>query len=67
MTGPALPQSEVTPQRMRHDQNVGEQDRGIKAEAADRLQRHLYRETPAVAEVEEASCLGARLARYSGR
>jgi hypothetical protein len=31
------------PERMRHDQNIGKQDRGVETEAADRLQRNLGR------------------------
>ena len=30
--------------RIRHDQDVGEQDRGVEPEASHRLQRHLGRE-----------------------
>ena len=34
-------------ERVRHDQNVGEQDRGIEAEAADRLERDFRRQARA--------------------
>ena len=46
---------------MRDDQDVGEQDRGVEAEAADRLQRHLLGEPRSVAEVEERARLFAGL------
>ncbi len=53
-------------ERVRHHQNVGEQDCGIEAEAADRLQRRLGGEFGREAEVEEAPGAFAQ-ARYSGR
>ena len=43
----------VAAERMRHHQDVGEQDRGIEAEAADRLQRDLGGELRREAEIEE--------------
>ena len=51
---------------MRDDEDVGEQDRGVEAEAADRLQRHLGGKLRRVAEVEEGAGLRA-VSRYSGR
>ena len=42
-------------ERMRHHQDVGEQDRGVEAEAADRLQRDFGGELRREAEVEECS------------
>jgi hypothetical protein len=41
-------------ERVRHDQNVGEQDRGIEAEAPDRLERDFRRKLGREAQIEEA-------------
>src|SRR5690606_26300299 len=57
----ALLEGEGTAEGMRHDQNVGKQDRRVEAEAADGLQRHLDGEIRIVAEVEKASGAGAEL------
>ena len=46
-------------ERVGHHQNVGEQDRGVEAEAADRLQRRLGGEGGRVAEVDEGARRGA--------
>ena len=62
ISGPrAFLETEVAAERMRHDKDVGEQDRGIEAETADRLQRHLDGEVGIVAEVEETSGALSRL------
>ena len=42
---------------MRHHENIGKDDGGVEAEAADRLQRHLGREFGIVDEVEKPACL----------
>ena len=42
-------------QRMRHHQDVGEQDRRVQPVAADRLQRHFGGQSGVVAEVQEAA------------
>ena len=39
------------------DQDIGEHDRGVEPEAADRLQRHLVGKTRRVAEIEERARL----------
>ena len=44
---------EVRAQRLRQQQNVGEQNRGIKSIAADRLQRDLGRQFGIVTERQE--------------
>ena len=49
-------------ERVRNHQDVGEDDRGIELEAADRLQRHLGRVVRRETEIEEAAGLGAQLA-----
>jgi hypothetical protein len=54
--------AEIAPERVRHDEDVGKQDRRIEAEAADRLQGDLDGEVGIVAEVEEASGAFTRLA-----
>ena len=41
--------------RMRHDQNVGKQDRGVEAETVDRLQRRLRGELGREAQIQETS------------
>ena len=41
-------------ERVRHDQNIGEQDRGIEAEAADRLQRDFRCKLGREAQIEKA-------------
>ena len=56
----ALDEPDLPAERIRHDQDVGEQDRRIEAEAADRLQRHLGGELGIVAEVEERPAFGPR-------
>jgi hypothetical protein len=48
---------EILPQRHRHDQNVGEQDRTVHPEAADRLERDLGRRIAVVDQREEAALL----------
>ena len=50
----ALDEGKLAAERMRHQQDVGEEDRGIEPEATHRLQRHLGRELGGIAEVEEA-------------
>ena len=56
--GPS-PSTKSTPlaQRIRHHQDVGEQDRRVEAEAPDRLQRHLGGQRRRVAQLEEAAGL----------
>ncbi len=44
-------------ERMRNHQNVREQDRGVEAEAPDRLQRHFGRQLGRKTEVEETAGL----------
>ena len=53
-----------TPERVGNHQNVGEDDRGIEAEAPDRLQRDLGGEIRVEAEIEETAGLGADLAIF---
>ena len=49
-------------ERIRDHQNVGEDDRGIEVEAADRLQRHFSGEFRRETQVEKAAGLGADFA-----
>ena len=56
----ALDEDELRAQRVRHQQDVGEEDGRVEAVAADRLQRHLGGELRRVAEVEEARRPGPR-------
>ena len=51
-------------ERVGNDQNVGEDDRGVEIEAADRLQRDLGGEFRREAEIEEAAGFGAHLAVF---
>ena len=51
-------------ERIGDHQNVGEDDRRIEAEPADRLQRHLGGQFRIEAEIEEAAGLGAHLAIF---
>ena len=53
-------------ERIRHDQNIGKQNRGIEAEAVYRLQRHFRRQLRIETQIEEAFVF-SRIARYSGR
>ena len=53
----ALDEAHVLAERVRDHEDVGEQDRGVEAEAPDRLQRHLGGEVRVVAEVEEGAGL----------
>ena len=46
---------------MRHDQDVGKEDRCVEIEAAHRLQRHLRRKLRREAEIEERT---RRLPRF---
>ena len=50
----ALDEGDLGTQRVGHHEDVREQDRGIEAEAADRLQGDLDREVRRVAELEKA-------------
>ena len=59
-----LDEAHVLAQGMRDDQDVGEHDRGVEAEAADRLQRHLFGKTRRVAEIEKRTRLFAGLAIF---
>src|SRR5216683_3050595 len=51
-------------ERVGNDENVGEDDRGIEIETADRLQRDLGGELRREAQIEEAAGLGAELAIF---
>src|SRR3546814_7837098 len=51
-------------QRLRNEQDIGEQDGGVKAEAADRLQGDLGGQFRRVAQVEEAAGLGPQFAVF---
>jgi hypothetical protein len=46
--------------RMRHEQDIGKQDRGVETEATDRLQRDLSRPFGVEAEIEKACGLLAQ-------
>ncbi len=46
-------------QRIRHYQNIGEQDRAIQAVSFDGLQGSFRRELRRIAELEKVSCLTA--------
>ena len=54
-------EAQVLAERVRHDQDVGEQDRAVEAEAADRLEGDLGRGLGIVDELEEAALLGPQL------
>jgi len=43
-----------------NDENIGEEDRCIKAKSADRLQGHFHGIFGRIAEIEETSCLRPR-------
>src|SRR5690606_1292758 len=49
----ALAELHLASERVRHDEDVGEQDRGVHAEPRDRLQGHLRCERGGVAETEK--------------
>ena len=51
----AFDEAHVLAQGVGHHEDVGEQDRGLEAEAADRLERHLGGEGRIVAEIEEGA------------
>ena len=51
-------------ERVGKDENVGEQDRRVEAEPADRLQRRLDRERGVIAEIEKRRGPGAKLAIF---
>ena len=57
----ACTEMQVLSQRPGNGQNVGEQDRTIKAVAADRLQGHFCRRCRIVAEVQKAALVGTQL------
>src|SRR5690606_8417902 len=44
-------------ERIRHNENVGKEDRRIKAEAADRLKRHYLGQRRRIAKIEKAARL----------
>ncbi len=50
----ALEEADVAAERIRDRQDVGEDDRGVEAEAADRLERRLDRHLRRIAEMQEA-------------
>ena len=58
----AFDEAHALAQRVGNDEDVGKQDRRVKAVAADRLQRHLGGECRRVAQLEEAADRGAHLA-----
>ncbi len=58
----ALEKFEPLTERIRHDENVREQDRRVEAVAPDRLQRDFRGQRRIVAKVEKTSGLGARRA-----
>ena len=60
----ALLEADALAERVGDDENVGEQDRRVEAETADRLQRRLGRQRRRVAEVEERRRLGAHRAVF---
>src|SRR5690606_25377050 len=49
----AWPEAELHAHGLGHDEDVGEDDGGVEAEAPDGLQRHLARELWRLAEAEE--------------
>ena len=51
-------------ERVRHDQNVGKENRGVEAKAPDRLQGHFGRPFGREAQVEEASRFRAQRAIF---
>ena len=51
-------------ERVGHDENVGEQDRGVEAETADRLQCRLDGEGGVVAKIEEGRGFRPKLAVF---
>ena len=56
--------AQILAQRVGHDQDVGEQDRAVEAEAADRLERDLGRGLAVVDQLEEAALLGPQRAIF---
>src|SRR3546814_3017215 len=52
--------SDLLPQGMRHDQDVGEQNGAVETETAERLKSHLVRRIAVVDEVEEPALLGSK-------
>ena len=58
----AFLEGNLLPERVRHHQNVGKEDRSIEAIAPDRLQGHFLGELRRVAEIEKATCLCPDLA-----
>ena len=57
-------EADALTERVGNDENVGEQDRRVEAEAANRLQRRLRREGGRIAEVEERGRLRTDLAIF---
>ena len=57
-------ETDILPEGVRHDEDVGEQDRCVEAEPPDRLQGHLGGEVRIVAEVEERTGPGPDLAIF---
>jgi len=49
---------ELLPHRVRHDQDIGKQDRPVEPEPADRLQGHLARRLAIVNQIEEPALVG---------
>jgi hypothetical protein len=56
----ALDEAHALAERVRHQQNVGKQDRCVEAEASDRLQRRLGGKLRRVAELQEVAGLRAQ-------
>ena len=55
---------ELLAKRMRHDQDVREQDRAVEPEPAERLERHLGRRFVIVDEVEKPALFGTQCAVF---
>lgn len=62
----AFLEPDLLPEGVRHNQDIGKDDRRIEAEAPDRLQRHLDCLLGCITEIEKERVV-ARTARYSGR
>ena len=54
---PTLLKPHLLPKRMRHNQDIGKEDRSIKIETLHRLQRHLDSKLRRKAEVQERAGL----------
>ena len=63
----AFDKAHTLTKRMRHDQDIGKQDRGIETEATNRLQRDLRRPFGVEAEIEKACGLLAQSPVFGNR